>query len=200
MTYKTIRDRSIQTNRPRRESTTVDIIIIHAMSEYVVSDGRVIYCTDFLNEIQLGAHYFISPDGVVTKGCDPRWRTPHVGRSAYLGRKWLNETSIGIEFLIPGVNSYGEFLTKMRDVDPFSTEQYEAGGELIARLKKDFPEINSRITGHSHVSGDDVRGERRGKEDPGEHFNWEALTSATELAEFNAAGSKPVMIADGMLP
>ena len=194
MTYKVFRDDTISTNRPRRESTVVDTIIIHAMSEYVVSEGRTIHCITFLNEIQLGAHYFISPDGTVTKGCDPRFRTPHVGRSEYLGRKWLNETSIGIEFLVPGVNSYKFFVDIMANEDPFSTEQYEAGGKLVAKLGIEFPSIEpstlGRIVGHNTVSGDKVRGKDRGKKDPGEHFNWEALTTSTQLAEFNEAGPK----------
>jgi len=184
MTLLTFRDTTISTQRPRREATAVDTIIIHAMSEYVVSDGRTIFAMDFLNEIQLGAHYFIAPDGLVIKGVAPEFRTPHVGKSVHLGRNWLNETSIGIEFLIQGINTYTEFVTTLRVGDPFTDEQYKAGGELIAKLKTTFPSIVQRIVGHSNVSGDDVRGDGRGKVDPGQHFNWEGLTAQIEEAEF----------------
>jgi len=184
MTLFTFRDTTIGTQRPRRANTVVDTIIIHAMSEYVVSEGRTIFSMDFLNEIQLGCHYFIAPDGLTIKGVAPNFRTPHVGRSEYLGRKWLNETSVGIEFLVQGINTYTEFVQALLIGDPFTDEQYKAGGELIARLKKNFPSILARIVGHMNVSGDDVRGDGRGKVDPGQHFNWEALTAQTEEAEF----------------
>ncbi len=181
MTLKTTRDTVIDTQRPRRESTVVDLVIIHAMSEYVVSEGNTIFALDFLNEIQLGCHYFIAPDGLVLNGVNPDFRTPHVGRSELGGRKWLNETSIGIEFLVPGVNTYSKFLKTLNCKNPFTSEQYTAGAGLVAKLKKNFPEIDKghRVVGHDNVSGDDVRGEGRGKKDPGSKFDWGKLNSLT---------------------
>jgi len=176
MTLLTARDSVIETQRPRRESTVVDTIIIHAMSEYIVSEGNIIFALDFLNEIQSGCHYFIAPDGLVINGVNPEFRTPHVGRSKFGTRKWLNETSIGIEFLIPGVNTYSRFIKALNYKDPFTDEQYTAGAELITKLQKNYSKISwTRIVGHDHVSGDDVRGEGRGKKDPGKNFNWYEL-------------------------
>jgi len=183
MTPLSFRDKSIFTQRPRRESTVVDTIIIHAMSEYLVTEGRTVFCLDFLNEIQLGAHYFIAPDGLVIRGCGADFRTPHVGKSEYLGREWLNETSIGIEFLADGVNTYNEFITRISYKDTFTDEQYEAGGQLIANLKRQFPSILSRVIGHMDVSGDKVRGKGRGKKDPGKNFDWEELAEEITTAE-----------------
>jgi len=185
MTLLTFRDKTISTQRPRRDATVVDTIIIHAMSEYLTIEGRTVFCLDFLNEIQIGAHYFIAPDGLVISGVRPDFRTPHVGKSKYQGREWLNETSIGIEFLVPGINTYGEFLTKIRSTtpEPFTHEQYQAGGELIARLKKQFPSIGPRFIGHDTVSGDSVRGKGRGKKDPGKNFDWLKLARVIDLGE-----------------
>lgn len=175
MTFKTVRAGSIHVQRPRRESTVVDTIIIHAMSEYLVYEGEVTFALDFLNDIQLGCHYFIAPDGLVLSGVNPDFRTPHVGRSEYKGRKWLNETSIGIEFLVPGINTYDEFIKTLNTDHAFSADQYQAGAELIARLKSSHPSILNRVIGHSTVSGDDVRGPGRGKLDPGQYFKWGKL-------------------------
>lgn len=173
MTYKIDHGpRTILARRMRKHETKIDIIIIHAMSEYVVSDGNIIHCMDFLNDIDLGAHYFIAPDGLITNGVPPEYRTPHVGRSQYNGRKWLNETSIGIEFLLPGVNTYGEFRQALNEPEPFSSEQYLAGAELVAKLQIKFPATEGNVIGHDDVAGDDVRGEGRGKKDPGSNFNW----------------------------
>jgi len=199
MTLFTARDKNISVQRPRRETTTVDTIIIHAMSEYLHHEGKVVCAMDFLNDIQLGCHYFIAPDGLVLNGVAPEFRTPHVGKSEYLDRKWLNETSIGIEFLVPGINTYDNFLIKLDSRDTFTDEQYKSGGELIARLNKNFPSTIARAVGHMSVSGDDVRGEGRGKKDPGEYFNWGALDSFTEEAAF-VEENKPKTVADGMLP
>lgn len=176
MTLFTMRDKVINTQRPRRDGTVVDTIIIHAMSEYIITNGDTMFALDFLNEIQLGCHYFIAPDGLVLQGVSPDFRAPHVGRSEFKGRKWLNETSIGIEFLVPGVNTYLEFLQALSIGDPFTDEQYSSAAELVAKIQKNYSEISGhRIIGHDAVSGDDIRGEKRGKKDPGPHFNWSSF-------------------------
>ncbi len=176
MTQITIRDDKIETQKTRRSNTTIDLIIIHAMSEYLINEnGETVFAVNFLNEIQLGCHYFISPDGSVINGVHPDWRTPHVGRSEFKGRKWLNETSIGIEFLVQGINTYGEFLQALRLGDPFTDEQYSSGAELVASLREKYKMPLERTFGHDAVSGDDVRGEGRGKQDPGPNFNWSSF-------------------------
>jgi len=180
MTLLTARDKVSSVQRPRRESTTVDTIIIHAMSEYLHHEDQVVFAMDFLNDIQLGCHYFIAPDGLVINGVNPDFRTPHVGRSEYMGRKWLNETSIGIEFLVPGINTYDEFILALNSPKYlFSPEQYKAGAELIAILRGSYSSIENRIMGHETVSGDSVRGKGRGKKDPGPYFNWGELIPLT---------------------
>jgi len=177
--------RKILASRMRKESTTVDTIIIHSMSEYIVNEGDIIHAIDFLNDIDLGAHYFIAPDGLVTVGVHPEFRTSHVGRSEYKGRKWLNETSIGIEFLVDGVSTYQKFLNRISSPTYlYTSEQYIAGGELIAGLKEQFPKILDRIIGHDAVSGDGVRGEGRGKRDPGDYFDWGMLEGIIREHEF----------------
>ncbi len=178
-----VRDRKIEAVRMRKPDTVVDTIIIHAMSEYIVNEGETMFCVDFLNEIQYGAHYFILPDGTIFEGVIPLNRTPHVGRSEYYNRKWLNETSIGIEFLVDGVNDYATFIQRInarqskKHRPPFTDDQYKAGAQLILDLQDQFGSILGRIVGHSEVSGDDVRGEGRGKRDPGKNFNWVELRS-----------------------
>lgn len=172
------RHRNIKAQRERKESTVVDTIIIHAMSEYIINEGETQFCINFLNDIDLGAHYFIAPDGQVIHAMNPRHRTSHVGNSEYLGRKWLNETSIGIEFLVDGVNNYSRFIQRIDDDDeksPFTDEQYEAGQRLIYDIQEQFPKVRNRIVGHNAVSGDRVRGKRRGKRDPGLNFDWSQL-------------------------
>jgi len=173
------RDATILAARPRRTGTVVDTVIVHAMSEYIVNGSRTQFCINFLNEIDFGAHYFITPDGVVIAAVSISNRTSHVGSSKYKGRKWLNETSIGIEFLVDGRNSYGRFIKRISDPRPrefpFTSEQYDAGVELILQLQMNHPQIEDRIVRHCDVSGDEVRGEGRGKRDPGSNFAWKTF-------------------------
>jgi len=184
MSIKIARDRKIETQGPRKEKAVVDIIVIHAMSEYLINnEGEVTFAMDFLNDIQLGCHYFIAPDGLLIQGVEPEFKTPHVGRSSFRGRNWLNGTSIGIEFLVPGINSYTQFIDTLRNGDPFTDQQYHTGSNLVARLNREYGDPH--LLGHDSVSGDDVRGKGRGKYDPGPNFNWSTFIEMIANSPYN---------------
>ncbi len=134
-----------------------NVIIVHAMSEYFMVRGKMVHAVEFLNEIRLSAHALISPNGDVFM-CRPD------NEGAYHARGH-NTDSIGIEFLVEGVNTYGEFIEKIKT--NYTTEaQIQSGVEVCKKLINDND--ITLVTRHSDVSP-----ER--KLDPGEGFEWDSF-------------------------
>jgi N-acetyl-anhydromuramyl-L-alanine amidase AmpD len=156
---------------------------------WIQSKGQYIPAWDFLDEspqvtgVALSAHRLICPDGEVIRCVPDDHRANHAGHSKFGALENLNRTFLGAEFLLPGDWTYGEFIIEMgRGNVGFTDEQYEAGGELYAQWMKDHDFDRPRVVTHAQVAGDDVRGEGRGKRDPGVGFNQGKLTNAIARA------------------
>lgn len=138
--------------RPRQMdgSYNVDKIIVHAMAEWIELGDNDQQAWEYLNTIGLSAHYFVTPTGVIIQQVEE-------DRVAYHA-KGHNETSIGVEFLVPGVHTYSTFLEAIDK--PWSlSEQFEAGKKLIAGIRTRLGGVE--IFGHNEVSPGR-------KKDPGE--------------------------------
>ncbi|MCB2045254.1 MAG: N-acetylmuramoyl-L-alanine amidase [Novosphingobium sp.] len=116
-------------------------------------------------QAEVSAHYMIDEDGTVCRLIDEARRAWHAGRSYWRGITDVNSASIGIELVNPG----HEF-----DYRPFTDRQMEALLPLLADIiqRHDIPRAN--VVGHSDIAP-------ARKQDPGELFDWEAL-SARRLA------------------
>lgn len=162
-------DNPVNENSKRR-SKPADGIVIHSMGEYVGDQ----YAPDFLHNIGLSAHYFITPDGLVVYGVDHDRIAYHAGESKLGDEEDLNNTFIGIEILIQGKHNWGSFVTAIKDPNSFHNIQYERTAEICDNLMDIYPDITyDRIVEHSEVSGPDVR--KNPKIDPGEGFDMEKL-------------------------
>ena len=156
------------------------------MGERIVAGNDVYSAWDFLNDSPrlakdaLSVHVLIEPSGRLIRCVPDEDRANHAGWSKLGSLEDLNWSFLGAEFLLPGEWVYDpDFLREMRTGNVgFTDEQYTAGGWLYAdwMRKYDFP--RARITGHSMVAGDDVRGEGKGKVDPGVGFKHGRLTNA----------------------
>ena len=176
-------------SRPRRDR--IQGALVHAMGESIWVEERRSYLPawDFLDEspqitgVALSAHCLIYPDGKIVRCVPDAHRANHAGHSKFGSLENLNDTFLGAEFLLPGEWNYGEFVQEMgRGNVGFTGEQYEAGGWLYATWMMDHDFERPRIVSHSQVAGDDVRGEGRGKLDPGIGFNQGRLTIAIDRA------------------
>lgn len=123
--------------------------IIHAMGEFIDTDGVDYYATEWLDKLGLSAHFLVTPSGTVIKTRE----TNQIGWHA----KGFNTNSVGIEILVPGLHNYATFLEAIKK--PYVSErQYAALIELCRSLKLTWKR-------HSDLSPDR-------KFDPGTGFDW----------------------------
>lgn len=151
-------------NRPnphgKQRTHPPQLVVIHAMAEWL-EQGEVDYhATEFLIRQKLSAHAFVTPSGVIVRA-----RTD--GQIAWHARGH-NERSLGVEFLVPGVHTYGTFLDAIQE--PYLTDaQYAAGVELVRGWCTRMTILE--IKRHSDL--DPGR-----KKDPGDGFPWSEFLAA----------------------
>jgi len=103
--------------------------------------------------LKVSAHFLIPRDGRVVQFVPVYRRAWHAGASSWRGRAGCNDFSIGVEL-------------EGTDTGPFEEAQYQALGELIARLRGALPLRD--IAAHSDVSPGR-------KTDPGPGFAWDRV-------------------------
>ena len=117
---------------------------------------------------EVSSHYLIGDDksATVYKLMDENQRAWHAGESQWMGRTWLNSSSIGIEIVNPGYKD----TTTGRLWYPYSEAQIQS----LITLLKDISQRNGisprHIIGHSDIAP--LR-----KLDPGPLFPWKRLAA-----------------------
>jgi AmpD protein len=132
-------------------------IVVHAMGEFIDTDDVDYHAPDWLRKLGLSAHAFVTPSGVII-------RSRPDGKGAYHA-KGYNTDSLGVEFLVPGLHTYGTFIEAIKG--PYLTNaQYDAGVELV----RDWCALWNieNIDRHSDLSPGR-------KADPGDGFGWDAF-------------------------
>lgn len=132
-----------------------DRIIIHSMGEFIDAGDKDYHAKEWLDRLRLSAHYLICPSGVIIQ-------TRSDDRVAYHA-KGHNLNTIGIEFLVSGLHTYGTFL-KAIEKDYITSDQLIAGTELCRELSKKYS--SPKIERHDLLDPDR-------KFDPGKGFPWE---------------------------
>jgi N-acetylmuramoyl-L-alanine amidase len=119
-----------------------------------------------LTQGQVSSHYLIGDDasGTIYKLVDESQRAWHAGESEWMGRTWLNSSSIGIEIVNPG---YSDTPTG-RVWYPYSEAQVKSLVVLLKDISKRNGIAPRNIIGHS-----DIAPPR--KLDPGPLFPWKRL-------------------------
>lgn len=156
-------------------------VVIHSMAEYLNWEGLWITAHDFLNEINLSVHGFIHPDGKYEKMIQSPGKASHAGKSVHGDLSGLNSHYLGFELLVPGRHDFESFSKAIETPGTYSQAQFDRAVNVCKYWMKkyDFPAEN--IVRHSDVSGDDVRGEGKGKTDPGSAFDWEAFQKSFSI-------------------
>lgn len=115
---------------------------------------------------EVSAHYMVDLDGSVHQMVAENMRAWHAGRGSWAGDSDLNSHSIGIEIVNGGHNVP---LPNGR-LPPYTRAQIDVVIALCADIIRRHAIPQNRVVGHS-----DIAPER--KEDPGEHFPWEELST-----------------------
>ena len=115
---------------------------------------------------QVSSHYLIGDDASATiyKLVDESQRAWHAGESEWMGRTWLNSSSIGIEIVNPGFTD----TPTGRLWYPYSEAQVKSLVVLLKDISKRNGIDPKNIIGHSDIAP--LR-----KLDPGPLFPWKRL-------------------------
>lgn len=153
-------------------------IIVHSMAEYLKMPEGPLYARDFLESINLSVHGFITPAGEYQKMVETPGKAFHAGKSLHEGISGLNSHYLGFEFLLEGVHDYGSFSKGIQKVGAYTEEAVAKAVDVCRWWMNEYNIPASRVVRHSDVSGDDVRGEGKGKIDPGAGLDWEKFQAA----------------------
>ena len=147
-------------------------ILVHSMTEYIEWEGETITAAKLLENLKLSVHALIHPDGSIEEIVPASKKAAHAGKSVHNGLTNLNSYFLGYEILVPGKNDFGSFSEKIQRPGCYTDKQFDSAVYLTKGWMQEFDIHVSDVVRHSDVSGDDVRGERKGKTDPGIGFNW----------------------------
>jgi N-acetyl-anhydromuramyl-L-alanine amidase AmpD len=147
-------------------------VVVHSMSELFDWEGEEITARQLLDKLGLGIHCLIHPDGTVEEVIPPTQKASHAGISAHRGLSNLNSYFLGFELLVKGKNDYGTFIKKIDEPGCYTEAQFEAAVNLTKQWMEQYNIEAKDVVRHSDVSGDDIRGDGKGKVDPGSAFDY----------------------------
>jgi N-acetyl-anhydromuramyl-L-alanine amidase AmpD len=147
-------------------------IIVHSMAEYLKMPEGPMKAHDFLKSVKLSVHGFVHPDGTYERMIKTPERASHAGKSEWNGLSNLNSHYIGFELLVPGEHDYVTFLKAIETPGIYTEQQMKTAIEICKWWIEEYNIPLENIVRHSDCSGDHVRGEGKGKVDPGPAFDW----------------------------
>ncbi|MCJ2080421.1 N-acetylmuramoyl-L-alanine amidase [Methylobacterium sp. J-090] len=146
-------------NHGERRSGPVDLLILH----YTGMESAAAALQRLANPVaEVSAHYVVLEDGRVVQMVPEGRRAWHAGRGSWAGITDINSRSLGIE-IVNGGHAGG--------LPAYPEAQIASVIALCGDLTGRWSIPAHRVLAHS-----DIAPER--KEDPGEHFSWDALARA----------------------
>ena len=138
-----------------REGLEPSKVVVHAMAEFVIKDGRAYHAIEWLRKKKRSAHIFVTPSGTVIRSRSDDQVAWHAKAQGH------NFKAVGIEFLVPGAYDYVSFLERIKT--PYLTgSQFDAGVKFCREEWVDKGILHFA----KHSSIDDA------KQDPGDGFLW----------------------------
>lgn len=148
-------------------------IIIHSMAEFLKTEHGPQKASDFIKSINLSVHGYIHPDGTYESHIKSPKKAFHAGKSKFQDLTNLNSHFLGIELLLPGTHDYASFSEGIQKEGAYTQESIDTAIEVCKYWMKLYNIPLTSIVRHSDVSGDHVRGKRKGKTDPGNGLDWD---------------------------
>ena len=147
---------------------TADTIVVHALAEFIDFGEVDKSGWRHVDDLGWGAHFYVYPSGAIVQSLG----TSQMGAHA----RGYNRSTIGIEFIVPGVHTYQTFVGAM-DQLWMSRAQVDSGIVLINDLVETEKKIKY-LTSHRYLDP-----ER--KVDPGAGFEYEKFTTLVNLPAEN---------------
>jgi N-acetylmuramoyl-L-alanine amidase len=144
---------------PRPAGVGVDLVVLHYTGMPTAAEALDRLCDP---AAAVSAHYVIDEDGSAYRLVAEDMRAWHAGVSGWAGARDINDRSIGIELVNPG-HDWG--------YRPFPAAQITTLVGILGDLAGRHPIPSHRVVGHSDVAP-------ARKIDPGELFDWPALSRA----------------------
>ena len=141
-----------------------DILLLH-YTGMDTGEAALARLTD--PDAKVSAHYVVLEDGTVVQLVAEDRRAWHAGAGSWEGRDDVNSRSIGIE-IVNGGHPGG--------LPPYPADQIAAVAVLSAAICAEWRIRPEHVLAHSDIAPDR-------KEDPGEHFPWEALAGCALWVE-----------------
>ena len=168
---------------PERPADAVELVVIHCTELPDLSMARK-YGEKVLHASGAGnsGHYYIDRDGAVYRYVPGTRVANHV--------RGHNPDSIGIELVNLGRYPRWWDSRHQRMTEPYSTAQIHALRALLARLRRDFPNLR-QIAGHEELdtalmpASDDPALEIHRKLDPGPLFPWTEVLEGSGLTRLS---------------
>lgn len=143
----------------RKDNKAPDSIILHYTGMESDEAALARLCDP---AAEVSSHYVVAPDGMILQLVPEARRAWHAGKSFWAGERDMNSASIGIE-LMNGGHDFGR--------PAYPAAQITALVALCRDIVTRLAVPPTRILAHSDIAP--FR-----KQDPGEHFPWEALAAA----------------------
>jgi N-acetyl-anhydromuramyl-L-alanine amidase AmpD len=107
-------------------------------------------------------------------------KAAHAGKSEWNGLQHLNSHYLGFELLVPGKQTYDSFLKAIEEEGTYTEEQFQSAVNTCKWWMDKYNIPAENVVRHSDCSGDHVRGNGKGKVDPGSAFDWERFKKELE--------------------
>ena len=150
---------SINFTLPKRSKKKIKFIIIHYTGMKKENAALKKLCNKKAN---VSAHYFIKKNGEIINLVPNLYEAWHAGKSSWKKKKYLNQSSIGIEIHNKG-HQHG--------YEKFTSKQINSLKQLLKQLIKLYKIDINNILGHSDIAPNR-------KKDPGEKFPWKILAKS----------------------
>jgi len=154
-----------KTAHSEKTKILASVVVIHYTQTFSIQDALSI-----LDARKLSAHFILDEKGRVIQLVDTEKKAWHAGESSFQGRKNLNDFSIGVELVNPGLLkdkarwAFGYENHLGQDWGNWPDSQIKSLCKLLTWIKKNHPGCID-VVGHSDVSPGR-------KIDPGPIFPW----------------------------
>lgn len=141
-----------------KKQSSPDVKFTHAMGQFIdMEGGHDFHASEFLNHINLSAHFLIDPSGTIIEMLPMDRQGAHA--------KGHNYKTVGIEWLVPGLHTYGSLMKTLESELWVTPQAFNAGVSLYSWL-----EANGVMGWARHDETDPGR-----KFDPGPKFPYKEL-------------------------